>query len=106
MPLNVARIFRGIFVLSVFLRKFAQKQTTASRRAKHYSQSMNKESLLKILLLVWAAFSPALLPAQELQITDARRTVEPMTVPLQRLDYNNQICALVWRPSARTSAMS
>lgn len=56
---------------------------------------MNKESLLKILLLVWAAFSPALLSAQELQITDARRTIEPMTVPLQRLDYNNQICALV-----------
>ena len=56
---------------------------------------MNKESLLKILLLVWAALSPALLSAQELQITDARRTIEPMTVPLQRLDYNNQICALV-----------
>ena len=37
----------------------------------------------------------AVVSAQELQITDARRTMEPMTVPMQRLDFNNQICAMV-----------
>ena len=33
--------------------------------------------------------------AQELRITEARRAMEPMTVPMQRLDFNNEICALV-----------
>lgn len=31
----------------------------------------------------------------DLHITEARRTIEPMTVPMQRLDFNNEICALV-----------
>lgn len=33
--------------------------------------------------------------AQRLRVTDARRTIEPMTVAMQRTDFNNEICALV-----------
>lgn len=35
------------------------------------------------------------LVARELRITEANQAMEPMTVPMQRLDYNNEICALV-----------
>ena len=33
--------------------------------------------------------------AQRLHVTEARQTIEPMTVAMQRTDFNNEICALV-----------
>ena len=48
-----------------------------------------------LLFLLAVALSAVAGSAQELQITDATAAMEPMTVPMQRLDYNNQICALV-----------
>ena len=48
-----------------------------------------------LLFLLAVALSAVAGSAQELQITDATAAMEPMTVPMQRLDYNSQICALV-----------
>ena len=52
-------------------------------------------SLVRRLLVAVMVLLPAVVPAQELQITDARCPGEPMLVSMQRRDHNNEICALV-----------
>lgn len=52
-------------------------------------------SLVRQLLVAVMVLLPAVVPAQELQITDARSPGEPMLVSMQRRDHNNEICALV-----------
>ena len=49
--------------------------------------------LLAIALVLLMAV--ASVSAQRLTVTEVRQAMEPMTVPMQRLDYNNEICALV-----------
>ena len=46
-----------------------------------------------LLLACLLAISAAM--AQKLKITEVRQAMEPMTVPMQRLDANGDICALV-----------
>ena len=52
-------------------------------------------NLMRQLLVAVMVLLPAVVPAQELQITDARCPGEPMLVSMQRRDHNNEICALV-----------
>ena len=51
-----------------------------------------KRLLAIALVLLMAVTSVS---AQRLTVTEVRQAMEPMTVPMQRLDYNNEICALV-----------
>ncbi|MCM1021423.1 MAG: hypothetical protein NC343_04165 [Muribaculum sp.] len=51
--------------------------------------------IILLLTTVLAAFTTSNAIAQELRLVESRQAMEPMTVPMQRLDANNEICALV-----------
>ncbi|MCM1020806.1 MAG: PEGA domain-containing protein [Muribaculum sp.] len=59
------------------------------RKSSHY------HTLRLIALFIIAVVASTSAIAQELRLTEATSAMEPMTVPMQRLDANNEICALV-----------
>lgn len=51
--------------------------------------------MINRLFAVMAMLVALTVSAQRLHVTEARQTIEPMTVAMQRTDFNNEICALV-----------
>ncbi|MCM1022106.1 MAG: hypothetical protein NC343_07445 [Muribaculum sp.] len=49
----------------------------------------------RFLLLIITLLTVVSATAQKLTVVEAAQAMEPMTVPMQRLDANNEICALV-----------